>query len=782
MINENIATLSGSLVFKADYRTLITFEKKLSAVEAKLRAFSDLANRKFNIKVTLDGKALRAQLDKAMNAKITFRNFHVDVAALDLVRGKLALLLDRTPIKLSNIRINISEVLAQRAMLRQQLGSVSVAAKVGLNFKDANSGLRAWKVETEQGFKLRLNADISQAKLFRNAARTLKAVSGKLGTISIHTPKIKLSVDRQHLRAEIASALAQIRREVKIKIDLSSRVSGRPRPASSAPSGFNSGYGLPMGALGGVGAVAGAAYLNRINQQQQGQRMALMSVTGSQEAGKATQARLDAMGSDIGFNTLEIGPALTKMIAAGKGTGFTQDQTEQIFKSMTEYGRVMGLNTEDMKGSLRAVEQMMNKGQIMSEELKGQLGERFPAAVSLMAKSMGKTIPELLKSMKDGKVSSQALLKFAETLSIEARNGGALDAAKRSTAAQQARAENSRNVAIASFSQGGFDQASSDFFGAIGNSFSRNQPALKAMGGAFEMITRPVIALIEVGGKLLSVMPALAAQFGLTGTQLFTLAAAARLAALPFGMVALAIAATALAVEDLIGFSEGKDSLFGRFLAGSNEAQSVFDKLAASSNTFKTNIDGIFLPLGKLSEGLKGLSFGEFLTNSMRELESVISAFNSVVDRFVSAGMFAQRAAGPDGNVIERSWYNMKGLFQGPEENQAWMDRDAEAKRAQAQSELKTQPEQLDRSIGRKSVNDAESTTGEGSPAQRAAWQTAMSNPVTIGHIQIDITGTGILTPEDMGEGMKSAIEKVSQDTFTRAWREADAASGSEVY
>ena len=777
MITEEIARLTGSLVFKADYRTLIAFEKRLASVEGKLRAFSDLANRKFNIKVTLDSKTLRAQLDKAMNAKITLKNFVADAGALALVEKRICEKLDRTPIKLSNIKINISEVLAQRAMLRQQLGNISLQTRVGLNFKEANASLREWKARTEQRFKLHLNADISQAKLFRNAARTLKTVSGRIGTIGIATPKIRLSIDRQHLRAEIASALAQIRREVRVKIDLASHVSGTaraPRPADHGRGmlGRGLGLGLPFGALGGVGAFAALSHLNNVNQQQQGQKMALMAVTGSSEAGAATKKRLDAMAEDIGFNSLKMAPSFTKMIAAGKGSGFTQDQSEQIFKSMTEYGRVMGLNSEDMKGSLRAVEQMMNKGQIMSEELKGQLGERFPAAVSLMAKALGKSTPELLAAMKKGEVSSKVLLRFAEVISEEARKGGALDASKRSTAAYQARAENSMNTSIASFSEGGFDEASGAFFKAIGDAFRNNQDSFRAFGETFNLMSRPILAFVEIASKLVEILPSIAKAFGVSTGQLTSFLAVAGVAIAPFGMLALAIGAVGLAIEDLIGFSEGKDSLFGRFIVGSPEAIKAWDDLAASIQVTKGLLDGVIESTLKLAPELKGLSFSDTMVATMREISGLLNMFNAAVDKLVSAGVYSKaktRAEG--GGIIASNWNNFVGtLFNSTDENNALAEsyngKTVSDATAAAMSQLKTMPNQLDHatwgSLDPSQIQDK---------ANHAMWQ--QLPPITIEGIRIDIHGDGVLTAANIADGLKAPMEDLAKKVFEDALRTA---------
>lgn len=781
MIQEEIARLTGTLKFNVDARALTVFEKRLTAVEGKLRAFSELANRKFNIKVTLDAKTLRAQLDKAMNAKVVFKNFSADITALATLQKSICEKLDRTPIRLNNIKINISEVLAQRALLRTQLGNVGILAKVSLNFKEANAAIRSWKKATEQKFKLHLNADISQAKLFGNASKTLRTVAARLGTINVKTPQLKLSVDRAHLRAEIASVLAQIKRETRIKIDLNSRAVNVPRVRSTAAAGaIGAGlagigrFGFPSGAIGGLGALAGLSQLNQINQQQQGQKMALMAVTGSAAAGAETKKRFDAMAEDIGFNARKMLPSFTKMLASGKTSGFTQAQTEKVFQSMTEYGRVMGLGSEDMKGSLRAVEQMMNKTQIMSEELKGQLAERFPAAIQLFAKSQDKSVPDLLKAMKDGKVSSQALLKFAEILAEEARKGGALDAAKRSTAAQQARLENSFSFGVEAFARGGFDRATGGFFKTLAEAIDTNLPLLESLGTAFEVLVTPINAVIKILGELGKMWGEFAKGLGISSGQLTVFTIILGMLATPIGAVALAFAGLALAIEDIIGFTQGKDSLFGRWLKETPEASEAFDGLAASLKTFNNNLDGTLKTLGELGPMLKGLSFSDFLVSTMNELKVIIDAFNAVVNRLVSAGWFAKNATkgetGISGFVLQ-NFRNIQGLIQGPQENQAWLDRDAEFKRQQALESLKTQPDQLDRNIGRKSL-DIEDITGENSPARRAMFAEAMMNPVTIDKIEVSIKGDGILTAGNMEAGLKTALEDIASQTFSKAMRE----------
>lgn len=365
-MNEEIARLTGTLAFKVDLSGLLTFEKKLAGVETKLKEFSTLANKKFNVKVQLDAEGLKASLDKAASSKIRFTNVKIDKTAAEALSTGIADRIGKTPITLKNVKVSVTDVLAQRGIMRKQLESVSVLVGVTLRMREAEAKLRAWKKATEAKYKLYINADISGAKLYRNAAQTLRTVGARLGTVKIGNPKIQITVDKAALRSEIAAVLAQIRREVKIKIDLTGHASGSVRGHSGGFGGsvmggmVGGGMGFMRGLIPGLGAAYALSKLNELNQQMQGQDLALTAVTGSREEGQAAKKRLRAMADDIGFNSRELSPAFTKMIASGQASGFGQAKTEKLFKSMAEYGRVMGLSSEDMKGSMRAVEQMMN--------------------------------------------------------------------------------------------------------------------------------------------------------------------------------------------------------------------------------------------------------------------------------------------------------------------------------------------------------------------------------------------------------------------------------------
>jgi tape measure domain-containing protein len=106
-----------------------------------------------------------------------------------------------------------------------------------------------------------------------------------------------------------------------------------------------------------------------------------------------------------------------KFRAAARASNMSLVDTMQIFKSVTKASAVLGLSTDELKGVYLALEQMLSKGKVTTEELRRQLGERLPGAMGIMAKAVGVSVSQLDKMLKKGEVlSSVALPKFAKAL------------------------------------------------------------------------------------------------------------------------------------------------------------------------------------------------------------------------------------------------------------------------------------------------------------------------------------------------------------------------------
>ena len=118
----------------------------------------------------------------------------------------------------------------------------------------------------------------------------------------------------------------------------------------------------------------------------------------------------------VGLNFFKTAEAAKSFFAAGQGTTLTTE-LDDIFKAVTNAGAALQLSTEQVNGTFIALGQMISKGKVQAEELRGQLGERLPGAFQMAAKAMGMTTAELDKFMADGKLTAEDLLpKLAKVL------------------------------------------------------------------------------------------------------------------------------------------------------------------------------------------------------------------------------------------------------------------------------------------------------------------------------------------------------------------------------
>ncbi|EPP4619506.1 tape measure protein [Escherichia albertii] len=129
--------------------------------------------------------------------------------------------------------------------------------------------------------------------------------------------------------------------------------------------------------------------------------------------------------------------------------------SEELFKNMIGYARLMGRNEEEIKRALTALSQMAGKGQIMAEELKGQLAEAVPGMVQVFAKATGKSEQELFDAMKKGALkSADTLQKVTQELNKQITAKGGWKAISESTQAQLGNLKNSWNTTLDSIFRG----------------------------------------------------------------------------------------------------------------------------------------------------------------------------------------------------------------------------------------------------------------------------------------------------------------------------------------
>lgn len=167
----------------------------------------------------------------------------------------------------------------------------------------------------------------------------------------------------------------------------------------------------------GIAALGIGALTRELAQsavQMQGFEIGLKAATGSAEGSQRALAFVREESRRLGLDFQSAAASFTQLAAAARGTTLEGEGTRKIFTAVSEAARVLHLSNEATAGSLNAIQQMISKGTVSAEELRGQLGERLPGAFNIAARAIGVTTQQLDKMLQNGEViASDFLPKFA---------------------------------------------------------------------------------------------------------------------------------------------------------------------------------------------------------------------------------------------------------------------------------------------------------------------------------------------------------------------------------
>lgn len=190
--------------------------------------------------------------------------------------------------------------------------------------------------------------------------------------------------------------------------------------------------GFAKNLLGAFGVVGGVTLLATITQdifkqtkEIQSLDLALQTVTGSSQKFYESQTFLNRIAESYGGNINVLTTSFTQFYASAKDK-LAGNEIKNIFESITKSAGFLGLSTEKQSKAFLALNQMMSKGTIQAEELRGQLSEALPNAMGIMKNAVQALNPNMkvteqtiAKMMKDGKLmSAEVLPEFAKQMEI----------------------------------------------------------------------------------------------------------------------------------------------------------------------------------------------------------------------------------------------------------------------------------------------------------------------------------------------------------------------------
>ena len=138
--------------------------------------------------------------------------------------------------------------------------------------------------------------------------------------------------------------------------------------------------------------------------------------SGSQDFGENI-GFLNSLVDRLGLSLADIGQPFGRFIMAAKESGIEAETARSAFAKIAASMRNLGGSAADTTGVVRAFEQSLSKGKFMAEEIRLQLGDRLPVAMSAMKEATGMAGEELNKAFEQGLLSTDKyFLPFVEAL------------------------------------------------------------------------------------------------------------------------------------------------------------------------------------------------------------------------------------------------------------------------------------------------------------------------------------------------------------------------------
>lgn len=200
-------------------------------------------------------------------------------------------------------------------------------------------------------------------------------------------------------------------------------------------SGMAGAIGIATGAAAAWKAIDFAKSLTEAGMAAERLANAMAASLGGYKQAESAMSFLRDQSKALGTDLYTSAEAFQKLAASAKGTTLEGQKTRDIFTAITTAATALHLSNDQTSGALLAISQMMSKGTVQAEELRGQLGERLPGAFNIAARAMGVTTSELGKMLQQGQVvAADFLPKFARALN-EDYAGAAANSAESTQAA-----------------------------------------------------------------------------------------------------------------------------------------------------------------------------------------------------------------------------------------------------------------------------------------------------------------------------------------------------------
>lgn len=362
----------------------------------------------------------------------------------------------------------------------------------------------------------------------------------------------------------------------------------------------------------------------------------------------------------LGLNLKEASQGFTQLAISAEGQ-ISKSETNELFSAFSEYSTALQVDPVRYQRGITAIQQILGKGQVMAEELKGQLSEAIPGSLQVFLKATQEAfndssidVAKFLKLMEDGELKASKIIPLVGKYYAEAaRRGGALDKALESNRVAYQRL----NQTFAEFQnrifQGGFGEQLTRVFNNLATILSSNGNVATTIGRFFGNVIEGFTDMVlEVHDNLVLLDRVVTYYFKKIGVEGDTLRQVFDWGSYLLGIglfiggltkvfnILAKIAGLKGALKEIRGTLGGDLATGGKTGTGANTTAS--GGAGTGGTTGKTSVAGRFSQLGKL-----GKLFG---------LGTLYSAGSEINDRFIQSGENRLANAGVDTEAFKNTY------------------------------------------------------------------------------------------------------------------------------
>ena len=403
-----------------------------------------------------DGKEVDSGLDKLEKR----------LQKLAATANKISSIGTKSPIFKQQKSRGSQETVTEEKRLRLEKERLAVLNAVEAKERKLKQLLDTVNTKTTRGKRLAadIQAAITKMKVFGDTVRTT--------TIRSQKDMVRLRTQQNLFNRSVGESIRNVRR-------LSREMGILERVGSRAFASFSSFAAAGLGAYA-IANLGGAAF--RAAKDMESLEVSMQAAFGSQEEAARQMEYVRGVSRKYALDINAAGDGWAKIALSAKASGMPMEDAREIFENTALSARAFNLSADDTKGTMRALIQMMGKGKVNAEDMRQQLAERIPAAMPILAKSMGVTYQEMEDMMARGEIGADALVGWSQEMAKLVTDSGAYEKAMLTMSAGQALLVNSLKESAKVLFGGKLDTSIGNLFKTFESFLVKNKKNVELLG------------------------------------------------------------------------------------------------------------------------------------------------------------------------------------------------------------------------------------------------------------------------------------------------------------